>query len=101
MIETVQELTPESRGRWLVHHRGGSRTIWILDHNRTEFMRQPGTGAAMPGDGVLYGIRHILAWPKVGYHSRVELRNGTRHTATEVTAIRPLVLPDDIQGTAV
>ncbi|MFZ2237986.1 MAG: hypothetical protein WAV90_00425 [Gordonia amarae] len=68
--ETVEELTPDSRGRWLVTTMG-SRHIFDLD--RGNYTRIPGAGRGdFIGDGEPQKIYLIGRWPRLGESFYVE-----------------------------
>lgn len=68
--ETVEELTPEHTGRWLVTTRGSKH---IFDLTRMTYTRMPGPGRGQfVGDGEAQRIYVIGAWPKVGTSFYVE-----------------------------
>lgn len=69
--ETVEELTPESRGRWLVTTQGSTH-LWDLDH--MTWARFPGPrslAGAFLADAEDLPIRKIGRYPKIGDTSLV------------------------------
>lgn len=63
---SVEELRPEMRGRWLVTTQG-SRHVWDLD--TMTYRRMPGAtsrAGAMPHDQVMLQINRVVSWPRVG-----------------------------------
>lgn len=65
-MQTVDELTPDMGGRWLVETQG-SRHEWDLD--AMTFMRMPGPDSLSGGmrfDGEPMTITRVQRWPKVG-----------------------------------
>lgn len=76
--ETVQELTADTGGRWLVTTQG-SQHIWDLD--AWTYERRPGRGRGnFQGDGVPQRIWSVKVFPRVGRSFYVELDD----TATEI-----------------
>lgn len=76
MTETVDELTPDTRGVWRVT-TCGSTHIWDLDGMR--YTRCPGPhtgGGAMAGDGEPQRIVQVVTWPRVGERSHVVFDGG-------------------------
>ena len=71
MTETVDELTPETGGVWLVTTQGSTH-VWDLDNMTYE--RRPGS-ESKAGPFVLDGepqrITKVYIWPKVGERSFV------------------------------
>lgn len=69
-METVEELTPDSRGRWLVTTRGSKHEF---DLDRATYKRMPGKGRGdFVGDGTAHRIYLVGAWPRVGQSFYVE-----------------------------
>jgi hypothetical protein len=67
--ETVQQLSPEDHGRWLVTTKT-SKHIWDLDAGT--YQRIPGSdGPQFPWDGRAVHLARVSAWPKVGDKSLI------------------------------
>lgn len=70
-VETVDALTPEMGGRWLVTTQGSTHE-WDLD--AMTYMRIPGPASRAGGfsyDEVRHHIARVGAWPSVGCVSLV------------------------------
>lgn len=68
--ETVEELTPDHTGRWLVTTQGSKH---VFDLTRMTYTRIPGKGRGQfIGDGEAQRIWQIGAWPRVGASFYVE-----------------------------
>ena len=68
-MEPLDELTPETGGRWAVQARS-SVHVWDLDaHTCTRLPRTP--EAAMANDGMAHPITAVAMWPRVGGASLV------------------------------
>lgn len=98
--ETVQELTAEMSGRWLVTTQG-SQHVWDLD--AWTYERRPGRGRGnFQGDGVPQRIWAVGRFPKVGFSFYVELDDTVDQVqtrlSTEVVRIERLSdpQPDDV-----
>ena len=62
--ETVEELTADTRGVWLVN-TAGSQHIWDLD--AMTYTRLPGEGRTQwDADGRAWPLLTVAKWPKVG-----------------------------------
>lgn len=60
----VDELTPESSGRWLIHSRTSTH---LLDLDERLYLRVPGRfGKGMPSDRQPVRLIRVERWPRVG-----------------------------------
>jgi hypothetical protein len=96
--ETVQELTAEMGGRWLVATQGSTH-VWDLD--AWTYERRPGKGRGnFQGDGVPQPIWCVKRFPKVGESFYVELDDTVDQVqtrlSTEVRRIERITPPDDV-----
>ena len=97
--ETVQELTPDMGGRWLVTTQGSTH-IWDLDSWTYE--RRPGAGRGnFGGDGVPQPIWCVKRFPRVGESFYVELDESLTQIqfriSTEVRRIERITQPDAVK----
>ncbi|EFV14710.1 hypothetical protein [Segniliparus rugosus] len=71
--DTVEELTSDMRGLWLVVTQG-SRHIWDLETHPPGYVRVPGPqslSGAFPMDRQLVRLSRVGRWPKIGGTSLV------------------------------
>jgi hypothetical protein len=61
---SVQQLAPDSRGRWLIHTRG---SIHVLDLDAGTYERRPGpTSRRFAHDNTTLVLTRVEIWPQVG-----------------------------------
>ncbi|BBY98354.1 hypothetical protein [Mycolicibacterium fallax] len=81
--ETVDELTADMTGRWLVTTQGSTH-VWDLD--AWTYTRRPGRGRGnFQGDGVPQRIWCVKAFPKVGESFYVALDDTATRVQTRVS----------------
>lgn len=90
-VETVDELTPDMDGVWLVTTKGSTH-IWDMD--ACTYKRMPGkqsSAGAFEFDGEPQPITRVDRYPKVGSFSRVWFGDPERHElfrqSSEITRI--------------
>ncbi|MCB1257305.1 MAG: hypothetical protein KDB26_09385 [Microthrixaceae bacterium] len=98
--ETVQELTADTGGVWLVTTQGSTH-IWDLDS--WTYTRRPGRGRGnFQGDGVPQRIWSVGRFPKVGESFYVELDDTVDQVQTRLsTEVRRIERISDPQPDAV